>query len=948
MGKEFQRMRYFDGLFLNAEDYTLDQEYFLRLQRLHNRYLHTWGIVCGLQVLPLLAEGEPTKVLVTEGLALNQVSVTDPKTDKKESLSQEILIYDGHPDNPVDLSEYAANESIYIYVSYQEVTADRNIERGQGKEIHTWERGVIAHSTTKPTDPSAVILARVLPRKNDDAQTVIDSSCILDFDSDADRTPLRVYAGATGKKMVVEKLVVSAKTPDVMDGSTQDDETLAKMPTVTTQQDGGILEVKAKQTNFTGDVEIAGDLTLVGELIIKGQDSSQSELKVTTAFVQVNSPDVDDGVEHFPGPKDGGFEVYRGNGGTQDARIVWVENEQVFKAGIGNDLKKIAYGNEWDSLVKNEIVDNLHKHSKLTSRSGAVLGFTDKDVLFSGSDLAIKDDKTILLKAAAADNIDSSHGLGWFGKDRPFAAAEVDGPVLFGQSGGMLGSRALIGGAIVEKPALSWNGGGNVGIGPRKTIEDNLDVDGSLKILSGKNPIRFTSEWSGFPDNRINGAEISNDTNSLKALVIVGNQSAGQDRKVAIWDRLDVNGFLYVNGRMQASKEIIPSAGSGNNGIIFPANPGGGGGDLAWIKYYPRQGEECTLEIGTSNDGNDHISLNASGNVGIGTLLPNDKLEVAGGMRLMTGPNQNPLRITSGWTNFAGPNQAEISNDTTNYKTLMIVGNSSGGQGRKVSVWDRLDVNGFLQVNGSAQISGNLQINGTIITDVLKFDGQINKLDVANNFQGIVRCADFLIGYPGRRGTPGRALVDAGSNLVLNYGNDWSYASVHSSLQVSGAVVPSAGSGNNGIIFPSDPGGGWGDSAWIKFYPTGGENCVLDIGVSNDSGDRINLHASGGVYANGSLYWWSSRELKENIADIPVKEAKQLLESLNPVSFKYKGGNKERTLGFIAEEVPSQLADPEQRAVSGMDIIAVLTSVLKDQQKAMTRMQKQIAALQGA
>src|SRR5256886_13541639 len=35
-------------------------------------------------------------------------------------------------------------------------------------------------------------------------------------------------------------------------------------------------------------------------------------------------------------------------------------------------------------------------------------------------------------------------------------------------------------------------------------------------------------------------------------------------------------------------------------------------------------------------------------------------------------------------------NRAEISNDTGTYKTLMIVGNGSAGQGRRVSIWDRL------------------------------------------------------------------------------------------------------------------------------------------------------------------------------------------------------------------------------------------------------------------
>lgn len=948
MGKELKRMRYFDGLFLNAEDYKLDQDFYLRLQRLHNRYLHTWGIVCGLKVLPLVDQAEYMKVKIAEGLALNQVVAEDPSSGKRESISQEILMYEGHPDNPVDLSEYNANESIYIWVSYEEVEAERNIERGQGQEIHIWERGKIGHGTVKPGGTDKILLARVVPRKQDNG-IVIDSACIFDYDSDAARTPLRTYAGAAGKKLVTEKLVIRAKSEDSMDSTELNEAALAAMPSVYTLQEGKMLEVNAKETHFTGAISIAGDLTLEGELILQSKDKSQSEMRIMNSFVEVNSPNTDDPDYEFPGPRDGGLEVYRGDGGTHDARIVWVEADQCFKAGIGSDLKKIAYGNEWDSLIKYEFADLLHRHSKLSSPGGLSFGFTGADKVYSDADLALKDDRILWLKGTNPDTIDSSHGLGWFGTGKPFAAAAVDGPVLFGGSGGVLGTRTVNSdGSRTDKPVLSWNKNGYVGVGPQKVLEDSLDVDGSVRILSGRNPVRFTSAWTGFPDNQINGAEISNDITDHKALMIVGNQSAGQGRKVAVWDRLDVNGFLYVNGKMQASQEIIPSAGNGaHNGIIFPANPGGGGSDLAWIKYYPRTGEDCTLEIGTSNDGSDHISLNASGNVGVGTLTPADKLDVAGELRVLSG--QNPVRFTSRWSGFTSQsvNNAEISNDTTSYNSLMIAGNGKSGS-RRVSIWDNLDVNGFLQVNGGALIKGDLQIQGSIKTDVFNFAGKFKKLDVAEEFAAIVRCADFYIGYPGRRGAPGRALVDNGSHLVLNYGNDWSYASVHSSLEVRNALIPSAGSGNNGIIFPSDPGGGSGDSAWIKYYPTSGENCVLDIGVSNDAGDRIYLHASGGVYANGSMYWWSSRELKDNISDIPVKEAKQLLDGLNPVSFKYKGSTKQRTLGFIAEEVPAVLADPDQRAISGMDIIAVLTSVMKDQQKAIARMQKQIDTLKGA
>jgi hypothetical protein len=50
----------------------------------------------------------------------------------------------------------------------------------------------------------------------------------------------------------------------------------------------------------------------------------------------------------------------------------------------------------------------------------------------------------------------------------------------------------------------------------------------------------------------------------------------------------------------------------------------------------------------------------------------------------------------------------------------------------------------------------------------------LNKLDIADNFNAIVRCADLYIGHSSRRGTPGRVLADYGNVILLNVGNDWS------------------------------------------------------------------------------------------------------------------------------------------------------------------------------
>ena len=78
---------------------------------------------------------------------------------------------------------------------------------------------------------------------------------------------------------------------------------------------------------------------------------------------------------------------------------------------------------------------------------------------------------------------------------------------------------------------------------------------------------------------------------------------------------------------------LMASAGnSPERGILFAPDPGGGSSDSAWIRYYARSGEFTTLEIGTSDNAEDHIALMPGlGNVGIGTNAPTGKLHVQTG-----------------------------------------------------------------------------------------------------------------------------------------------------------------------------------------------------------------------------------------------------------------------------------------------------------------------------
>src|SRR5215217_5442745 len=101
-------------------------------------------------------------------------------------------------------------------------------------------------------------------------------------------------------------------------------------------------------------------------------------------------------------------------------------------------------------------------------------------------------------------------------------------------------------------------------------VNGGMDVTGNVEFLSGTNPIRVSSGWTGFPDAVTNQAEISNDTGTYKTLMIVGNRSAGVGRRVSIWDRLEVNGSAFKPGGgswsslsdVRVKKNVLPLKGA--------------------------------------------------------------------------------------------------------------------------------------------------------------------------------------------------------------------------------------------------------------------------------------------------------------------------------------------------------------------------------------------------
>jgi hypothetical protein len=215
---------------------------------------------------------------------------------------------------------------------------------------------------------------------------------------------------------------------------------------------------------------------------------------------------------------------------------------------------------DWnDAIVEVQRLDTakVNKAGDTITGSLTIGGSLSVGTTTSGSRLEIGGNADLVLKATAEDpgdivfqsSVGTQKGRVW---SNPTAGA-----ALFLSSGDLT-------------PDLTIDASGNVGVGTTAPATGNkLDVAGNLRILTGSNPVQFTSAHSGFSNTATNQAEISNDTGTFKSLMIVGNRAGGLTgpglgRRVSVYDTLEVNGTL----RMAVQGDILFKGGTdANHGI---------------------------------------------------------------------------------------------------------------------------------------------------------------------------------------------------------------------------------------------------------------------------------------------------------------------------------------------------------------------------------------------
>lgn len=169
---------------------------------------------------------------------------------------------------------------------------------------------------------------------------------------------------------------------------------------------------------------------------------------------------------------------------------------------------------------------------------------------------------TVFLRGAA----DNNHGLAYNGLSNVFT---VDGPVLFGWSGGALGSKNTVGDNI----ALTWNNNGNVGIHTLTTPLEALQIGDRFVIHDGGSKVLgYNFKWDGDNKTLVNGFssaiyftsdgnlqfKTSENLTANSVITWATPLTIFNDGYVSIGtDTYDANYILNVCGNIKAEKFLI-------------------------------------------------------------------------------------------------------------------------------------------------------------------------------------------------------------------------------------------------------------------------------------------------------------------------------------------------------------------------------------------------------
>lgn len=907
---EIKRLNYYNSQFLVEKDFNDEQLYHKEMRRLHNRALHTWGVVNGLQVERVPNE---CKVSVTPGIAIDR-------------LGQEIVLAERPA--TLNLDEFGTDAPVYVTIKYRDVTdqadKDRSDTQTEGERYNRWtERPEVKASAAEPAaDAPEVLLAVVrLDGKLDGKKAVADVS-----------PSRRRYAGS--------RIGASSDGREPGDG-----------------KEFGIHADAAGAWHFFDGAKGADRLTIDEKGYVGlGSAAPPAPLSLGGANGRSNKgPKTWDRPDHlifdsYADENEGYNRLFdiaaigNTNGAAGGSSIRLITNPNNSNTGV--ERMRIDYlGNVGVGTLPTE---KLHVKGRVYSEVG---GF-------------VFPDKSTQATAAASEKIPARNVVaGTFGENAGGGNYTFPASVYWGldatrtetkHDAGAIASRS--GFFQTNAPQNYYEGASDWQhlIEARHNNNANnyaLQIAGSFfdqKLYVRKTRDNPATPWSRFVLMNSSGRVGVGTEAALGPLsvgdasvdnsdghVVVGFKKSSKSRQARIGYDADLNfvigdygtnnvagtwvAQLAINWEAAANSLYIGSGGKVGVGTTKPlsqfsvgkdvanalgpvlslVNNGGGTGAGGAIDFYcyDTQGKAASARIQAVDDGkysadllfltkqresNDNLlvermSVTSRGDVGIGT-------RGGGGVKLVVdtgGGTAYSLKCEHHGSNFIVRPQGDGSNVT-------VIENTGGGA---------------LLINPGGATVGVPTLEAT---------------------------GDIKLGSDKRLYCDGRLHVSGEKDLYL--------------LNKAGVIIGKewGGTGNLSVQGNVNVDGAISCGGKIGFRTYHGTYVNANV-------DRTSMRQAGrlDIHEQFTIEMACSREFKENISDLSAVEALATLQHLNPVKYDYKGERTFRqNLGFIAEEMPDNLASADRRSISPFEVVPVLTRVAKEQQRTIDELRRSLRALQ--
>jgi hypothetical protein len=205
----FERLNFFKGLFLQAEDWQREQEYHKEKHRYHNKYLHTPGVAFGcLEDLEVTANREGTTLIVASGYAI-------------DGEGHDLYLAKAHEIKLPALQSFHPPTTIYVSLRFNEKAIDMRVNEANPQysgNAFISEGIVLEITPAQPDNHMRIELARIeLSESPEQIKKAVDES-----KPGPDEIDLRYVKGAGARAAARQKeLTLADLGVKVMDTSIQ-------------------------------------------------------------------------------------------------------------------------------------------------------------------------------------------------------------------------------------------------------------------------------------------------------------------------------------------------------------------------------------------------------------------------------------------------------------------------------------------------------------------------------------------------------------------------------------------------------------------------------------------------------------------------------------------------------------------------------------------------------